>query len=112
MGNLPPNGPLGRSSREVRVTAGLGTTNALAAGSPPEAQGRILTRDWRKYNGRIDVVFQPKQMSVAELLAGFRYANERFYSPRSMARRLCRSPVRLCWTLPLNLAYALSWAKG
>ena len=45
-----------------------------------DAQGRILTRDWRKYNGRTDVVFQPKQMSIAELLAGFRYANRRFYS--------------------------------
>ncbi len=31
-----------------------------------DAQGRILTRDWRKYNGRTDVVFQPKQMSVDE----------------------------------------------
>ena len=47
-----------------------------------DAQGRILTRDWRKYNGRTDVVFQPNQMSVDELLAGFRYANRRFYSLR------------------------------
>ena len=45
-----------------------------------EAEGRILTRDWRKYNSRDDVVYQPKQMSVAELLSGFQYANERFYS--------------------------------
>jgi tRNA A37 methylthiotransferase MiaB len=29
-----------------------------------DAQRRILTRDWRKFNGRTDVVFQPKQMSV------------------------------------------------
>ena len=77
-----------------------------------EGQGRILTRDWRRYNGRTDVVFQPKQMSVAELLAGFRYANDRFYSLHSVARRLWRSPVQLWWTLPLNLAYAVSWAKG
>ena len=48
-----------------------------------EAQGRILTRDWRKYNGRTDVVFQPKQMSVDELLAGFRYANQAIlFSPQ------------------------------
>jgi len=70
-----------------------------------EAEGRILTRDWRKYNGRTDVVFQPKQMSPAELLAGFRSANRRFYSLRSVARRLSRSRVQLWWTLPLNLAY-------
>jgi radical SAM superfamily enzyme YgiQ (UPF0313 family) len=75
-----------------------------------EAQGRILTRDWRKYNGRTEVVFQPKRMSPDELLAGFRHANERFYSLRSVASRLWRSPVQLWWTLPLNLAYAASRA--
>jgi radical SAM superfamily enzyme YgiQ (UPF0313 family) len=76
-----------------------------------EAEGRILTRDWRRYNSRDDVVYQPKRMSVAELLAGFRYANERFYSLTSTARRLSRSPVQLWWTLPLNLAYGYQWRK-
>ena len=77
-----------------------------------EAEGRILTRDWSKYNSRDDVVYQPKLMSAAELLAGFRYANERFYSLRSAARRLSRSPVQLWWTLPLNLAYGYRWRKS
>ena len=77
-----------------------------------DAQGRILTRDWRKYNGRTDVVFQPNQMSADELLAGFRYANRRFYSLLGVAKRLWRSPVQLWWTLPLNLAYAVSWARA
>jgi len=77
-----------------------------------EAQGRILTRDWRKYNGRADVVFRPTQMTVDELLAGFRYANARFYSLSSVAKRLSRSPVQIWWTLPLNLAYAASWAAA
>jgi radical SAM superfamily enzyme YgiQ (UPF0313 family) len=76
-----------------------------------DAQGRILTRDWRKYNGRTDVVFQPNQMTVKELLAGFRYANQRFYSLSSMLKRLWRSPVQIWWTLPLNFAYGLSWAS-
>jgi radical SAM superfamily enzyme YgiQ (UPF0313 family) len=75
-----------------------------------EAQGRILTRDWRRYNGRNDVVFRPNQMSAEELLAGYRYANRRFYSLRSVAKRIWRSPVQMWWTLPLNLAYAVSWA--
>ena len=74
-----------------------------------EAEGRILTRDWRKYNSREDVVYRPKQMSAAELLNGFRYANERFYSLASIARRLERSTVQLWWTLPLNLAYGYQW---
>ena len=74
-----------------------------------EEEGRILTRDWRRYNGRCEVVYQPKRMSRAELLAGFRYANHRFYSLPSMARRLSRSPVQMWWTLPLNLAYGYAW---
>ena len=73
-----------------------------------EAEGRILTKDWRKYNSRADVVYQPKRLSRSELLAGFLYANERFYSLRSVAKRLSRSPVQLWWTLPLNLAYGAS----
>jgi len=77
-----------------------------------ESQGRILTRDWRKYNGRTDVVFRPNQMSVDDLLAGFRYANERFYSLSSVLKRLKRSPVQLWWTLPLNLAYAVCLARA
>jgi radical SAM superfamily enzyme YgiQ (UPF0313 family) len=77
-----------------------------------EAEGRILTHDWDKYNSRANVVFQPKGMSCEELLAGFREANRRFYSPASIARRLSRSPVGLWWTLPLNLAYGISLSWG
>ncbi|SPF53457.1 Fe-S oxidoreductase [Candidatus Sulfopaludibacter sp. SbA4] len=76
-----------------------------------EAEGRILTRDWRKYNSRDDVVYRPKRMSAAELLGGFRYANARFYSLRSTAKRLSRSSVQWWWTLPLNLAYAYQWRR-
>jgi radical SAM superfamily enzyme YgiQ (UPF0313 family) len=76
-----------------------------------DAERRILTRDWRKYNSRTDVVYQPRQMSVAELLTGFQYANERFYSLPSIAKRLLRSPVQFWWTLPLNLAYGYQWRK-
>ena len=71
-----------------------------------EAEGRILTRDWSKYNGREEVVFQPRRISPEQLLDGFRYATRRFYSASSICRRLARSPVGLWWTLPLNLAYA------
>ncbi len=77
-----------------------------------EAQGRILTRDWVKYNGRTDVVYQPHQMSVDELLAGYRYANRRFYSLSGVAKRMWRSPTQIWWVLPLNLAYAMAWAAG
>jgi radical SAM superfamily enzyme YgiQ (UPF0313 family) len=73
-----------------------------------DAEGRILTRDWSKYNGRADVVFQPRQMSPETLLGGFQSAQAHFYSWGSVLKRLSRSPVQLPWTLPLNLAYALA----
>lgn len=73
-----------------------------------EAEGRILTRDWSKYNGREEIVFQPKLMSAAALLEGYRFVNRRFYLPGSIYRRLSNSPVGLWWTLPLNLAYTLA----
>jgi radical SAM superfamily enzyme YgiQ (UPF0313 family) len=73
-----------------------------------EAEGRILTRDWSKYNSRADVVFRPRWMSPEALLAGYEYANHRFYSWRSVCKRLARSPVGLPWTLPLNLAYGFA----
>lgn len=76
-----------------------------------DAEKRILTRDWRKYNSRTDVVFTPRGMSAAELLAGFRYANQRFYSLESIYKRLSYSRVQLWWTLPLNLAYAWYWSR-
>ena len=76
-----------------------------------ESEGRILTHDWRKYNSRQDVVFRPKQMSVSELLDGFRFVNEHFYSMPSIVKRLSHSPVQLWWTLPLNLAYSYRWQR-
>jgi radical SAM superfamily enzyme YgiQ (UPF0313 family) len=77
-----------------------------------EAEGRILTRDWTRYNGREDVVFQPRHMSPETLLAGYRYANRRFYSAGSIFRRLSRSSVGLWWTLPLNMAYAAAYWRS
>jgi radical SAM superfamily enzyme YgiQ (UPF0313 family) len=73
-----------------------------------EAEGRILTRDWSRYNGRADVVYQPRRMSPEALLRGYQRANRRFYSWRSIRSRLSRSPVQLAWTVPLNLAYSFA----
>jgi len=74
-----------------------------------EAEGRILTCNWNKYNGRDDVVFQPKQMNAEILLEGYRRANRRFYSAESIFRRLYRSPVGLWWNLPVNIAYTFAF---
>jgi radical SAM superfamily enzyme YgiQ (UPF0313 family) len=70
-----------------------------------EAEGRILTYDWSKYNARTEVVYTPKNMSAEELIEGFIWANKRFYSLKSIGKRLSKSTAGLYWTLPLNLLY-------
>jgi hypothetical protein len=61
---------------------------------------------------QISMPYLAARMSPEELLAGYRYANGRFYSLSSITKRLSRSPVQLCWTLPLNLAYGFQWQKS
>jgi radical SAM superfamily enzyme YgiQ (UPF0313 family) len=76
-----------------------------------DAEARITTYDWSKYNARADVVYTPRRMSAQELLDGFRWVNDQFYSLRSIAKRLSKSPTGLWWTLPLNLRYLYSWHR-
>lgn len=56
-----------------------------------DGEGRILTRDWSRYNGHI-AVFQPKHMSPAELEEGVRGVWRRVYSYGGIARRLFGPP--------------------
>ncbi len=51
-----------------------------------EREGRILTKDWTRYN-QVDVVFQPKQMSVEELKNGARKVAKEFYSWPNLIKR-------------------------
>jgi len=67
-----------------------------------------LTTDWSKYDGKKHCVFEPARMSSAELEAGTEWVARRFYSPRSIARRLAGSRVGLWWSLPRNLGYMLA----
>ena len=51
-----------------------------------DKEGRILTRDWSKYN-QVDVVFQPKNMSAEELIEGTRKTIKEFYSYHNIIKR-------------------------
>jgi len=44
-----------------------------------EREGRILSKDWSKYNMK-NVVFEPKNMSIDELLQGIKTLYNEFYS--------------------------------
>ncbi len=58
-----------------------------------ESQGRILTRDWTKYNGA-SVVFEPKNFTEKELRHAQMSAFCEFYHPRSAFRRLKIIPFK------------------
>jgi radical SAM superfamily enzyme YgiQ (UPF0313 family) len=51
-----------------------------------EKEGRILTKDWSKYNLR-NVVFQPKNMSAEQLVNGRNSMVKEFYSLSNCLRR-------------------------
>ena len=72
------------------------------------AEGRILTTDWSKYDGKKHCVFRPARMSPEELVAGTEWVARRFYSLRSIARRLWGSRAGVWWNLPRNLGYHLA----
>lgn len=55
-----------------------------------EKDGRILTYDWSRYN-QVDVVFQPKNMTVKELYEGARRVAKEFYNPPNVAARFFKS---------------------
>jgi radical SAM superfamily enzyme YgiQ (UPF0313 family) len=68
------------------------------------AEGRIFDHDWRNYCG-FKVVFHPKHMSAEELEEGYWKAYRRFYSLRSILKRL--TPRRYTYhMLPANLVFA------
>lgn len=73
-----------------------------------EAEGRILTYDWSKYNGKKDVVYQPALMSPEELLAGMEWASRQFYSVPSIFERMWKSKTGLWWNVVRNAGYHLA----
>jgi radical SAM superfamily enzyme YgiQ (UPF0313 family) len=72
------------------------------------AEKRILTTDWSRYDGKKHCVFQPTRMSPKELEAGTEWVARRFYSPRSITRRLAGSRAGVWWNLPRNVGYMLA----
>jgi radical SAM superfamily enzyme YgiQ (UPF0313 family) len=65
---------------------------------------RILTEDWSLYDGQ-HVVFQPRQMSPAELYRGTEWAWKQTYRWSSIARRLLRARIQLPLALSANVGY-------
>ena len=70
-----------------------------------EREGRILTRDWEKYD-TLHCVYRPLGMSVSELERGVRCVWKRIFSPRSIYRRILKGPrVHPIFYLSMNLQF-------
>ncbi len=69
-----------------------------------EREGRILHRDWSKYNGGY-TVFRPKLMSPEALEEGYYWTYHQFYSMRSIFKRIAEPGIEMFYKLALNLAY-------
>jgi len=70
-----------------------------------EAEGRILTRDWEKYDS-LNAVYQPLLMSVEELEKGMRWIWKEVFSLRSIFQRIVKSPrIHPLFYLPMNWSF-------
>lgn len=69
-----------------------------------KAEGRITTENWELYDGQ-HVVFEPKNMTAAELLENTRRAWKKTYSYASIWKRLSGSRTQLPIAIPANLGY-------
>lgn len=73
-----------------------------------EGQGRLLHRDWDRYDTR-HVVFEPRAMSRQTLAAGYRRAYRTFYSWANIVRGSRTHPT---WSRGArHLAYAAGWKR-
>jgi radical SAM superfamily enzyme YgiQ (UPF0313 family) len=69
-----------------------------------ESEGRILTKNWELYDAQ-HVVFQPAQMTPAELYAGHEKAWKFTYSYAAMATRYLRSRIQTPVWWVANMGY-------
>ncbi len=69
-----------------------------------ESEGRLLHKDWGKYNGAT-VVFKPKLMTEETLQRGFNWVCKEAYSWGSIAKRVFHPQQRFVTRLLSNMAY-------
>lgn len=71
------------------------TTEIPFPGTPAftkyDKEGRLLTKDYRRYRGKDEVVVRPKLMSPEQLQRGIRKLALDYYSPRRSAKRTARA---------------------
>jgi len=69
-----------------------------------EAEGRIISSDWRDYDME-HINFQPRGMTIQQLQEGYDWLNRSFYSFPSMYRRLAKLHRSVQVFGPMNLGF-------
>ena len=70
--------------------------------------GRLATDDWAWFNGKTRVAFTPRQMTSEELYSGYLWFRQRFFSIRSMLKRMMVSRTNPVHTFLVNWGYRQS----
>ncbi len=63
-----------------------------------EREGRIIERDWSKYDGS-HVCFRPRRLGIDKLEAGFRWIYQRCYGWRSIIKRTALTFKPIIWAV-------------
>jgi radical SAM superfamily enzyme YgiQ (UPF0313 family) len=105
-----------RTYREIGIDSATVGIVVPMPGTPFFAQmqreGRLLTTDWDRYNGKVDAVFRPARMSPRDLEQGVAWFASQLYSTGSILERLfLKSRVGLWWNVPRNLGYRLALGR-
>lgn len=75
-----------------------------------ESAGRLLHRDWSKYDSN-HVVFRPQRMTPKELMRGYLWTYRNFYSFGSIWKRVVRPRRDLGLVLASNLGRRLNYRR-
>lgn len=73
-----------------------------------EAEGRILSKDWRKYDMNT-VVFQPKNFTPDDLQTQYNELNRALYSVGSIVRRTLKPRKNMLIFLHQNIGFRNAW---
>jgi len=73
-----------------------------------EAEGRILSKDWSKYD-MSTVVYQPKNFTPERLQERYNELNQSLYSVGSIARRTLKPRKNMLLFVPQNFGFRNAW---
>ncbi len=69
-----------------------------------EAEGRIISNDWRNYDME-HINFQPRGMTIEQLQEGYEWLNSSFYSFSSMYKRIFKLHRSVQVFAPMNIGF-------